>query len=459
MKKILFLLVIALLPLGGCVSMDTGPRQASISLKHTRVPGLPQLSLLLALRENIASSVKLDLADVEILAGERWISLLDSQPLTLSAEKIGNNQRFINRLSVPPGNYKRLRFTFANADHKAKPIIKEQPLIPAMTLHRDDSVCLFLTWDAAITQQGRIGNTPAIRAIVKPIPLTTELAFISCPDIDTIYIVRTDTNRICGSWGVSGHPTYLSVSKSRNELIVLAPEQNKIKIIELSSGRLKDTINLPMIRMPTFMVVGNNDRFAFLLDRQSDYLSKIDLQSGLLVNRVRVIEQPGFLAMADDDTLVLSSELSQKVVFISTDNLQVTQSVSDGGGPKGLLVHDKYLYIAEYKANDVARYNLNTAEIERHPVGLGPTRILSYNDHIYISNDRSNTVSILLPGQTGVARNLRVGVNPAEMAVSSSRNWLYIANKTGLTVLDTTSQRLTTNIDLRTDPQDIAIIQ
>jgi YVTN family beta-propeller protein len=457
-QKILLLLLILLLPLGGCVSLDGGLAKTRSLPRPVHISGQPQLSLLLALRENIGGTAALNITDIEISDGEHWVSLLAGSSLTTTAADLLDKQLFVGRVAVPPGDYKRLRFTFADdGGRTAGNIVKEQPLTPVISLARDDSGCLFITWDAAASEAG--SGLPVIVAATKPIPITAELAYISCPEIDTIYILRTDNNRISGSWGVSGRPTYIDVSKKRNELIVLAAQENKIKIIELSSGRIKDAINIPMMRRPAFMAVDSNGRYAFLLDRQSDYLSKIDLQSGLLVKRVRVIEQPSFLAMADDDTLVLSSELSQKILLINADNLQTTQSISDGAAPKGLLVNGKYLYIAEYKANNVARYNLNTGEIERQSVGLGPTRILAYNDHIYVSNDRSNTVSVLLPGQTGVARRLRVGESPAEMAVSSSRSWLYIANKSGVSVLDTTAQRLTANVDLMTDPLDIAIIQ
>ncbi len=461
MKKFIYFSLLIIGVMSGCVAMDNSPRHVKVP-KYNYNSGEPQLSILLALRDNIVSDAKLNLTDLEILAGDKWLSLLDGQPLTVSAKKIGANQRFINRQVLPVGNYTRLRYTFEDRGRTAKgngidKLIKEQPLLPSLSLGKNDSLCLFLIWDVANTVG--IDKIPVISAMVKPVPLTTELAFISCPDINTIYILRTDSNRICGSFGVSGRPTYLNVSKDDNELIALAPAQNKIKIIELSSGRLKDSINIPMMRKPIFMVVDSNRRYAYLLDGQSDYLSKIDLQTGLLLRRARVIERPEFLTLADDNTLLLSSKLAQKILFINTDNLQIIQTISDGGGAGGLLVDGEYLYIAESLANNVAKYNINTGEIERHQAGIGPNRILSYKDHIYISNRRANNVSILLPGQLGVTRTLGVGMSPSEMAVSSSRSWLYIATETGVSVLDTTSQRTGRAVNLMAKARDVAIIQ
>jgi len=461
MKKYLLLFVLVVLTgLGGCVTMDNGHGSSEVKTKRSYVSGRPQLSVLLDMKENTSLPMTLELADVEISAGERWVSLLDGHPLIANAKKLGKGQWFVNRLELPPGNYKTVRFTFNKgaAGAVADNLVREQSLSPALSLNINDSTCLFLTWDVEASRNLG-GGRAVITAAAQNIPLTTELAYASCPDINTIYIIRTDSNRICGSWGVSGYPTYLNVSKERNELTVLAARQDVIKIVELSSGRIKDAIKIPMVMEPVFMVLDKTGNYAFLLDNQSNYLTKIYLRSGSLLKRSRVVEKPNFLTLVDENTLALTSDLSQKVLLLSSNDLQIMQVIPDSGGPQGLLVNGDYLYIVENKANNVARYNLNTSEIDRHQVGLGTKRILTYNDYIYITNSRSGTISILLPGQAGVARNLHVGANPGEMAVSNTRNWLYINTKAGISVVDTTSNRLAARLDLMATPLDIAVIQ
>ena len=442
-----------LLALCSCVTTNgVAPPSASTRVKNTYQAGRAQLSLLFAVKGAVAEQARrFELKDVELHAGDRWYSLLEDKTLSLDPARIHGGQRLLNRLSLPPGNYDRVRLSIGGAG------IIERPLNPSLTLAADDSSCLFITWD--LRRAGSIVNGKNISIHPQHIPLTTELAYVSCPEINTIYIIRTDNNQICGAWGVSGSPGRMAVFKNLDELIVLARKRREIRIIELSSGRLRDVIKIPMLMAPAFMVVDKSGRYAFLLDRQDDYVSKIDLRTGALVKRVRVAAQPDFLDIAADDTLELSSAISQKVVLLDAATMNTLAVIADSGGPQGLMITGHYLYIAEKTANNVARYNLESGGIERHAVGLGPERLTAYNNYVYVTNLYSGTLSMLIADQNEVFRTIRVGPEPGEMAVSSSRDWLYITTSSGLSVLDLTTHRLTAVIDLQAKPLDVVVIQ
>ncbi len=449
----LFTPLFLFLTLCSCVTMDgvTAPASSTM-VKDTYQAGRAQLSLLFAVKGAVTGqALRFELKNVELHAGDRWYSLLEDKALNLDPARIHGGQRLLNRLSLPPGNYDRVRLSIGGAG------IIERPLNPSLRLAADDSSCLFITWD--IRRAGSIVNGKNISIHPQHIPLTTELAYVSCPVINTIYIIRTDNNRICGAWGMSGSPGRMAVFKNLDELIVLARKGREIRIIELSSGRLRDVIKLPMLMAPVFMAVDKSGRYAFLLDRQDDYVSKIDLRTGAFVKRVRVASQPDFLDIAADDTLELSSAISQKVVLIDASTMNTLAAIADSGGPQGLMITGHYLYIAEKTANNIARYNLESGGIERHAVGLGPERLMAYNNYVYVTNLYSGTLSMLIAGQNEVFRTIRVGLEPGEMAVSSSRDWLYITTSSGLSVLDLTTHRLTAVIDLQAKPLDVVVIQ
>ncbi len=449
----LFTPLFLLLSLCSCVTTNgVAPPPISTKVKDTYQAGRAQLSLLLAVKgAGVEQAPRLDLKNVELHAGDRWYSLLEDKELSLDPARIAGGQRLLNRLSLPPGNYDRVRLSLGGAG------IIERPLNPSLSLTADDSSCLFITWD--IRRAGNVVNAKNISIHPQHIPLTTELAYISCPKINTIYIVRTDNNRICGAWGVSGSPGRMAVFKNLDELIVLARKRREIRIIELSSGRLRDVINIPMLMAPAFMAVDKTGRYAFLLDRQDDYVSKIDLRTGALIKRVRVAAQPNFLDIAADNTLELSSAISQKVVLIDALTMKILAVIADSGGPQGLIITGHYLYIAEKTANSIARYNLQSGGIERHAVGLGPERLTAYNNYIYVTNSYSGTLSMIIADQNEVFRTLRIGSEPGEMAVSSSRDWLYITTSSSLSVLDLTTHRPAAVIGLQARPLDVVVIQ
>ncbi len=119
--------------------------------------------------------------------------------------------------------------------------------------------------------------------VVTPLrQLPVDLVFVSCPDIDTVFVVRADKNWVVDSFGVKGRPTYLAIDPdlSRQRLYVLASRDRTVKVVDLSSFRVVDFFTVPLNDAPTFMAISPDGRWAFLLDEDSGYLSRMDLTTG-----------------------------------------------------------------------------------------------------------------------------------------------------------------------------------
>ena len=92
-----------------------------------------------------------------------------------------------------------------------------------------------------------------VLTIKKPFnPLTVNLLYVACPDIDTIFQVCTPKNNLCGSIGVKGRPTYLGIDKLRNRLLALVPDQRAIKIIDLVTNKVTNSLRIPLIVEPSY---------------------------------------------------------------------------------------------------------------------------------------------------------------------------------------------------------------
>lgn len=81
--------------------------------------------------------------------------------------------------------------------------------------------------------------------------------------------------------------------------------------------------------------------------------------------------------------------------------------------------------------------------------------------HIYVTNFEGGSVSVLLPGQISVLKEIRVGGTPMEMASSVNRRWLYVGNQGSqeVTVIDLTPGRLAGRIALGAAPLGIAVVE
>ena len=457
----LIVLLVACVQVGSRPLGDPAPMAAFNSTK-------PQVSLLLASKEAENPTVRLTLRAIEISDGRQWVSLM-RQPATITSLQAAPGF-LLDRAQVPAGQYGRIRYTIAKAVLEQEgretllrvpPEPVEYPLAQAIDLHEGVSLSLLLNWDVAASLAHAPDFSVTIGAGMQKIPLTTGLAFVSCPEIDTVYIIRTDQNRICGSWGVSGRPTYLHAVKERNLLYVLAADQGSIMVLELSSGRIKDRIRIPMVIRPWFMAIDPGGESAYLLDQATDGVYRVDLATGSLSAQARVGERPDYIAfLADRRQVAVSLGRSQKVLLLDPLTLQIRHSLPVGSNPQGVLSHNRDLYVAEGRANMVSLHNPDSGASKRQSVGLAPSRLLAHERTIFVANSGAGSIGVLLPEQLTVLKEVRVGGAPAEMAISAEQSWLYASDSRGegVVVLDLNSHRLTTRIELKARPLDLEVI-
>lgn len=470
--RLLLLLSLLSLMLTACVKVGNMRNSEPSPVERISAPLSSQPQVSLCLDSTSASGtqqVRVVFDAIELSDGGQWLPLL-RQPVTVTAEQ-ATAGALLERVQIAAGQYTRVRYRISQAVAvqagresvlQAPPQPVEYTLTKALSLKSGDSVSLFLHWDIAASLRQAPKFVAAIGASEQRLPLTTELAFVSCPEINTVYIIRTDQNRICGSWGISGRPTYLKAFKKRNELFVLATDQSIIKVFELSSGRLKDQIHLPMVLKPSFMTIDQLGNSAYLLDQATDTVYRIDLASGTVAAQQRVGDSLTFAVFLEDQKrLAVSADRSQKVLLLDAASLQLLQSLRVGGAPQGILGYNNQLYVAEGLGNSVSLHDISHGKILRQNVGLGPSRLLLHNRTIVVSNKNGGSLTLLNPEQMTVMKEIGIGGAPGEMAVSTFRNWLYVndAGEKGVAVVDMGNNRLLRNIDLQAKPLAIDVIQ
>ena len=463
--KIIIVFLICMLP--SCVSVD-GQVTQEPTFEMQKEP-TPKVSVFISLKKPEGPKVSIQISNIEIFDGEKW-HLIMEQPVWVESHQLESSQQLLSRALLPSGTYNEVRYKIFNAIHHTDnkndilnmDDIESFSLNTPLSVNKYDSTSLFMYWDHnASTISKANAYKPVISISAQDIPLTSELAFVTCPDINTIYIIRTDNNKVCGSWGLSGGPAQLAVFKNNNEMYVLTPDDSSIKVVELSSGITKDSFLIPLAIEPFFMVVDPEGVYAYILDRAST-IFKVELASGNLVNRLQLQESGEYAVyLKQQQRIAISSEKSQRVFLLDTKSLQLIDTITAASPPKGLLEYNNYLYVAESDSNSVMFYNFNTSNIQRTRAGLSPRRFLAHDNYIFVSNSASGSVSVLVPGQLANFKEIKLGGQPSSMASSKARNWLYVNDlqSGSVAIVDMTIHRLKNRIGLKARPAFIDVIQ
>lgn len=436
-----------------------------------------RVSVFLNLKDPAVPAVRMEIADLEIRGQGLWQPLTDEK-LVVDAGEIGDGQMFMARTGLAAGRYDGLRFTIERGSlHRGtddvflalEDLQVEMTFAGSLVLSRGDSKSVFITWDVESSLRGGAILAPVMNAAALSIPLITDLAYVACPDIDTVYVVRTDKNWVCGSLGVTGRPLYLETVTSKNRLYVLAADESAIKVYELTSSQLVDVIRIPMSSEPSYMLLSPDGLWAYVLEERSRYLNRVDLISGNLDSRVRLGERPAYmLYLKEIGRLAVADLFSHKVFLLDPASLETMTTIDVGSSPQGLLLWNKKLYVAESDANVITAYDLQDRQKqERLNAFFSPRRLLLVteggidNSKIYAANVMANSLSVLIAGQRNIIDEIQVQGTLGEMDYSPGHGWLYAGNPEfgGLSVVGLTSQRQTGFVDFGAAPLGLRVVK
>jgi YVTN family beta-propeller protein len=457
--------------LAGCLPTDRKSAGPLAELGHDEVNSA-RVSCFLTLKDREGPAIRLEIAGIELLADSFELPLTRG-PLTVESTAIGAGQIFLGGRAVPPGHYQRVRLTVTKRElQKADgqyAVVAGEPFQLEMgidlTLEPEDSRSLFMTWDVQDSLQPGPTLQPVLTVNLPLRQLLRDLVFVSCPEIDTVFVVRADKNWVVDSFGLKGQPTYLAIDSdsSRQRLYGLATGDRMVKVVDLSSYRIMDFFPVPLNDDPTFMTISPDGQGAFLLDERSGYLSRLDLNTGRIMARVLLGYRPKYLAYLNQQNLLaVSLSLSQRVLLLNPSNLSEVGTILTGSSPEGLAAMDNQLYVADFGDNTVDVADLiGRGSQSRLTVGFGPRRLIATDNQIFVSNYLGGSLSVLVPGQLGVIQEI-VGLGqPLEMAFDRFYRRLYVADEgtASLAVIDVNTNRLLGRIMLGAKPFGMAVIQ
>ncbi len=466
-----WLLVASLLAVGsGCKAGKTLAVRSSIIAAETPGNDKALVSVFLRLRQETPSGIWLRMDSLSLVADDRVTPLAIAQK-EFSAGRIQGGQRFVARGSVAPVRYHSLRVAIDKAALERggekiglavpDPIV-DFPLPANFQLQGRESRSLFLIWDEEKSLEGRALFVPKFVVTYRPQIFLANLAFVSCPDIDTLYMYRTDRNWVTGSLNIAGGPTYMAYNAPLKKLYVLAQKTSEIVVVKVTTGQILDRFKIPLTKEPTFFFSPDGVT-GYVLDEAGDYLIRIDLAQGTIEKRVKLGYSPRYAAWrGTSNGLVISSARSQYINLVHPESLSTTGVIAVGSGPRGMVVDNDFLYVAESGSNSLGIYSLRSRTLhKRVNVGFSPRRLLKDGDNIYVSNFNGGSVSLFLVRQQQLYRDIRVGGKPFELDFSSRRKFIYAADRKNgqLAVVDQTGNQLVGSIELGAKPLDILVVE
>lgn len=452
-----------------------GPASSQSGNFNENVYGKGRLSFFLDLQGYNGPHLVMRIASIELLDQQGIWQAAPIKPVTVNAGQVDKGQAFLGRMVLEPGTYKALRLTIQDAaiendGGQVSPLSLEQPVyekkfLPPIRLEEGDSQSLFLTWDTKLSLRDT-AFVPVMNLQLRQAKLIADTAYVACPEIDTVYMINTATNKIVDSIGIEGGPLYLAVGNEtglRDKIYVLAARTRELVVFSASANNIIERYSLKMLDDISNFTISPDDTWAYVIDKNRGDLVQLDLNSGFIANQIRLNYGPSFITyLPSVNLLAVSLGISQKVVLLNPDTLDELGSISTSPSPEGLAIwQDQLLLVAESGSNTMLVYDVrNSLVLKRVMVDFQPRRILTTDFSVYVANYGDRTLSVIQPGQFDLSRNIHLDGPPLELAEDQQNRWIYIGNEgtRSIDIIESTINDVVGKIELGTKPGGIIVV-
>ncbi len=170
---------------------------------------------------------------------------------------------------------------------------------------------------------------------------------------------------------------------------------------------------------------------AFVLNSNSQTLSKIDLESNEIVNDFAILGQysssaPNKLEIEGNIGLVtITYENSVQKINLETGETISFIGLDDSSMPNDLCIYDGNAYVTGNGNSSLYKINIETEEIlDVVEVGLAPQGIIEAGGYIWVANTGFNinnyqyeqgTVSVINPEDMSIVATINTSLNPVDM--------------------------------------------
>ncbi len=328
------------------------------------------------------------------------------------------------------------------------PLCEKKVEIPlSLIVGREESISAFIEWNADVGW-AKGCFYPRLSFHIQSDPVREELLLVACENTDTLFFVRTDSNRVEASFGVKKDPIDVAVNCDGTLGFVLSKGKRAVQVISFAPLRTTDLFSLPFVVVPKAMSVlglGN----LVVVDGKAGYILVVSSKTGEVLGNLRLsfgLED----VVADADKLAVSVPVEQRV-YVFDNSLVRRAAFKVPGNPTALWLDGIYMYVTNITTGNVEVYKLTSgAHVASVFSGAEPMDIVDTGTKVYVSNRGENTVSVFDKNQYVRIRKISLDGTPCDMAFSHDKKWLYVslpyAGK--VAVVDTVRDRVEGYIDV-----------
>jgi YVTN family beta-propeller protein len=206
----------------------------------------------------------------------------------------------------------------------------------------------------------------------------------------------------------------------------------------------------------------------FVANEDAATMSVVDARSGAVVERVPVGSEPEGVGVSPDGRWVLvTNESANSVSVIDTSTLKIVKSVEVGKRPRDIAFtpDGRAAYVSgEFDASVYRIAIPQGAPVER-VVQLRkearPMAVLldSGRGRLYVSTGRGGTIAVIDSTTQKLISEVQVGTRPWGIALSQDGRWLYSANgpSDDVSVIDTQTLRAVRRIPVGRSPWGVVV--
>lgn len=181
------------------------------------------------------------------------------------------------------------------------------------------------------------------------------------------------------------------------------------------------------------------------------------------LNPVHAVISPSFgvvyVVNQGDNTLSVFSPLAGVGATVETIPLLENNSEPNSGA-SFVAASSSYAFVVETALNRVVVINGGNLEaLAFVPVGVTPVAATCTSDgrKAYVSNQGSDTVSVISTKDNTNTANIPVGSSPGPMTISADNNYVFVGNEGDgtVSVIDTNSDSVVNTLTVGTDPTEL----
>lgn len=252
-----------------------------------------------------------------------------------------------------------------------------------------------------------------------------------------------------------------------NYIYVANQGDNTVSVVRSSDKLQIDTIVVGSEPYDILPVEISGTTYLYVSNVLSNTISVIDTSDNSVAATIAVGVRPHSLAKIGTDIYVTNTQSNTVSVIDTTDNT-VSATVPVGLHPRGIVAYGTDLYVANYgDANYSGGNYISVIDSSDNTVSdtiilssssYGPFEVTASSDRIYVSNERSNNVSVINPASNAITATINVGSGPR--AILSSGSYVYVENfnDSTISVINTSNNAVIDSVVTGNAPMGMALI-